>query len=384
MSVVGPLTGPDAAEGQAIEEGAKAATLLINNDGGILGRKLQMDIVDDVGDPGDAVPAVNHEIAVDHPIAFVGPITLTIAALQPIFDRNKIVDGFNGGSVQMDTNKDPLLWRCNASDSELGVAMALLGKQQGYHTGVTFFSKSQATDTLVPVVDKAWQTLGGQMLGGVQITPAQTSYRSEVQTVINYHPDVIFMETEPSTGSAAFANFQELNNLAIPFIGDDLTAGSDWIQAIGPKVAQAHVTSVQGSDALTSTGQLFTQAYQQANGHAPLSASQYAYDCTIDFALAITKAKSTDPTVWSKSLIDVSNPPGTPVGDYAQAVKDINAGMKINYEGASGPMDFNKYHNVTGAFDVVKAAGTSDGNVTTLSTITADQIQQVVNQEGGG
>jgi hypothetical protein len=96
----------------------------------------------------------------------------------------------------------------------------------------------------------------------------------------------------------------------------------------------------------------------------------------------MTKAGSTDPTVWVHDLDAVSNPPGIEVSDYATAVADIKAGKKINYQGASGPMDFNKYHNVTGAWDVDPANGDAAGDTTTVTTITADQIQAVVNAEG--
>jgi hypothetical protein len=33
----------------------------------------------------------------------------------------------------------------------------------------------------------------------------------------------------------------------------------------------------------------------------------------------------------------------------------LKAGTKINYEGASGPMDFNEHNNVTGGFDAVSS-----------------------------
>jgi hypothetical protein len=52
--------------------------------------------------------------------------------------------------------------------------------------------------------------------------------------------------------------------------------------------------------------------------------------------------------------------------------------MKINYQGASGPMDFNQYHNVTGAWDVVRSNGDAAGDIETVRTIAAAQIQQAI------
>ncbi|MDQ2959550.1 MAG: ABC transporter substrate-binding protein [Candidatus Dormibacteraeota bacterium] len=384
MAMVGPLTGSAASQGIPILEGAKAATKYINDNGGILGRTLTLDQVDTVGDPADAVPALNKEIPSGNPVALIGPITLEIKALQPIFDRNHIVDGFNGGSVQYDTNTDNWLWRCNASDSELGVAMALEAYKKGYRNAALFVSNSSSTETLIPVIQKAFKALGGTIAGTVTVSVGQPSYLSEVQQVVNLHPDVIFTQMEPNTGSVAVANFQEINNLSIPFIGTDLTAGSDFVTAINTGVAHAHFISVEGSNALTSSGQTFTNVYQQVNGHPPLAASGYAYDCVVDFALAMTKAGTSDPNVWVNDITAVSNPPGTQVGDYKQAVAMIKAGTKIDYAGASGPMDFDKYHNVTGAWDVVQATGDAAGTFATLETLQGTDIQAVINKESTG
>jgi branched-chain amino acid transport system substrate-binding protein len=380
FAMIGPLTGASASQGAPILEGSKAAVQYINDNGGILGRHVNFDQVDTVGDPADAVPALNKEIPIGKPVALIGPITREIAAVEPIFDRNKIVDGFNGGSIQYDTNKDPLLWRCNASDSQLGVAMALEAIKKGYTTAAMFVSNSASTETLIPIIQKAYEAQGGKILGVVTVTPAQTSYRSEVQRVVALHPQVIFTQQEPPTGAVAMANFKEINNLAIPFIGTDVVSGSDFITAIGPQVAKDHVISVQGSDALTSSGKTFTDVYQKVNGHQPISASSYAYDCVIDFALAMTKAGTSDPKVWVNSIKEVSNPPGQKIGEYKAAVAAIKAGTKIDYQGASGPMDFDQFHNVSGAWDVVQATGNADGSLSTVETLSATDIQAVVDK----
>ena len=374
----GSFTGVHIATGLPILEGDKAAAYVVNQAGGILGHKLIMDTVDDVGDEADAVPALNREISVNHPIFIVGLTSDEIHGVQPIFDRHHLIDGWNGGDTHYDNNADKWLWRCNASDSQLGVAVAAEAYDKGYRNAVIFMSQAASTQTLTPIIANAFKALGGNVAGIVNIVPGQSSYRSEVQKAVSYHPDVILTQMEPSTGSVAMADFKEVDNLAIPFIGTDLTGGADFIKAIGPSIAKAHFESVEGSNALTQAGAAFTAAYQTVNGHAPLGGSAFAYDCVIDFALAITKAKTFNPDVWVNSITDVSNPPGTAVSDYAKGVEMIKAGQKINYEGASGPMDFNQYHNVNGAWDIVQSNGDAAGDTTTLKTITADEIQKIV------
>jgi branched-chain amino acid transport system substrate-binding protein len=378
----GAFTGVHVATGVPILEGDKAAAYVINQDGGLLGRKLITDTVDDVGDEADAVPALNREIAVNHPAFIVGLTSDEIHGVQSIFDANHLPDGWNGGDVHYDTNNDKWLWRCNPSDSQLGVALSTQAYDSGYRKAVIFMSAAASTQTLTPIIARAFAALGGTILKTIFVTPGQPNYTTEVEQAVSYHPDVILTQMEPSTGAVAMAEFKQVDNLSIPFIGTDLTGGADFIKAIGPSVAMAHFQSVEGSNALTSAGATFTDAYQKVNGHAPLGGSAFAYDCVIDFALAITAAKSIDPNVWVDYITKVSNPPGTVVSDYKTAVADLNAGMKINYQGASGPMDFNQFHNVSGAWDIVQATGDAAGDVQTLKTLTAAEIQRVVNRMG--
>lgn len=374
----GSFTGIHVATGLPILEGDKAAAYVINQNGGIDGHQLVMDTVDDVGDEADAVPALNREISVNNPAFIVGFTTDEIHGVQPIFDRHHLIDGWNGGDTHYDKNTDKWLWRCNASDSQLGVALGVEAWDKGYRNAAIFMSTAASTQTLTPIIANAFKAEGGNIVGTVDIVPGQSSYRSEVQKVVGMHPDVILTQMEPQTASVAMADFKEVDNLSIPFIGTDLTGGSDFIQAIGPTVAKDHFLSVEGSNALTDAGATFTAAYQTVNGHAPLGGSAFAYDCVIDFALAITKANSIDDNVWVNDIEAVSNPPGTKVSDYKKGVDMIKAGQKINYEGASGPMDFNQYHNVNGAWDIVQANGDAAGDTTTIRTISADEIQQVV------
>jgi hypothetical protein len=46
----------------------------------------------------------------------------------------------------------------------------------------------------------------------------------------------------------------------------------------------------------------------------------------------------------------VTNPPGTICYAYSTCKKLVDAGTKINYEGASGSLDYNQYNNVFGPY----------------------------------
>lgn len=367
------FTGPESPFGQAFSEGAQVAVKEINDSGGIRGQKVQVVNGDDLSDPIDTVAALQKLINVDHVAGIIGPQTPEMGAAQPIIDRYHVPDMFQGGSTDFDKLTDPWVWRGSSSDSQEGVAMSLYAINQGYKNAAIMFSTEASAQTLKPVLQQTFEKLGGKVVISVDLTVDQPSYRSEVQQVIAAKPDVIFTHEDIPTAATLFSNFREANNFAIPFVGTDSTTGSDWYKAVGYPVANAHLVSLIGGSEPGGGGDVFNSWYAKAFTHQPLANANYAYDSVMVLALAIEKANSTDPQAIVNALPQVCNPPGQKVSDWATAVAAIKAGTKINYEGASGPMDFDQYHNVFGPFDAVRVD--LQGNLQTIKTFTADELK---------
>jgi ABC-type branched-subunit amino acid transport system substrate-binding protein len=372
LGVLRPFTGQFASVGQAARDGARAAEKAVNSSGGILGGKLVIDSADTLGDPADAVPALNHLLSIDKVSGIIGPGGAEIQAVQPILDRRHIPFMFGGGSLTFDTNKDPWFWRVTPSDSQLGVAMALYAHLHGYKHAAMMFSTIESAQTLKAPIESTFKKLGGTIVASEDLAPNQLSYRSEVLKVHQASPDVVFTQMEPGTASVVVSNFNELGGM-IPMVGSDISAGSDFIQAITPAVAQKYVVSLVGSSAPGLGTQSFLHYFQQVyhTREAPAGAT-YAYDATIVLALAIDKAKSTKPTKIRAAIAAVSNPPGKVVRDYKSGLAALKAGKDINFQGSSGPMDFNSFHNVFGPFDVVQSDG--GAGLTTKTTLSANAV----------
>ncbi len=378
FGVLHPFTGNYASVGAASYAGAKAAAACINAAGGVLGKKLVIDTADTVGDPADAVPATNKLLAVDGAVGIIGPGGLEIGAVQPILDSHKIPFMFEGGLTAMDNNTDPYLWRDGPSDGSEGVAMAVYAQSKGYKTAAFVFSTIQTAQDFKKPVQAAWTAIGGKIVANVNLTPGQSSYRSEVLKVVQAKPDVIFTQMEPSTAGAAFKDFQELDNLSIPFIASDTSIGKDWISAVGAQNAVKALVGVEGSSAPGPGGAAFNKCYQEGNGNGqPLASAPYSYDGTNVLALAMDLAGTTNSAQVVQALSKVSNP-GSGIQtytDYASAYAAIKGGATaVNYDGAGTSMDFNKYHNVFGPFQVVKW-DPSTSTFKTIFTVSASKIQ---------
>src|SRR6266446_3146204 len=258
MGVLSCFTGTLASLGQAMLQGSQVAQKAINDAGGILGRQLNL---------ADA----------------------------PIITSAKIPDEFQGGSTLFDHNTNTWLWRDSPSDSQLGVAMALYAHKKGYQNAALLFYSDIAAQTFAKPITATWQKMGHKIVSNITVAPDQTSYRTQVQQVINAHPDVIFTQTDAATAAVLFQNFKELNNLAIPFVGTDVTGVDEYLKAVTYAAANAHLTSVYGTSVTGQAADEFNKVFTAKFGSTTqqLANANYAYDAVISLALAVDKAGST-------------------------------------------------------------------------------------------
>jgi ABC-type branched-subunit amino acid transport system substrate-binding protein len=353
MGVLSCFTGSLSSLGAAMLQGSQVAQKAINDNGGILGQQLVLQHADTQCDEADGAVAARSLLSNSNLVGIIGPETQEIAAVSPIVTAQKITTQFQGGSTLFDTNANAYLWRDSPSDSQLGVAMALYAYNKGYRKADLIFYSDIAAQTFPPPITATFTKLGGTIVKSYTISPAQTSYLTTVQQVIADSPDVIFTQTDAPTAAVLYSNFKKLNNLAIPFVGTDVTGGGDYLKAIGNQVAHDHLISVYGvsvSGAATDEFlKVFAQVVPGAN-QQPLGNANYAYDAVISQALAIDKANSISGPDINAAMTTVTDPPGTQCYTYQTCLALIKAGTKINFDGASGPLDYNQYHNVFGPY----------------------------------
>ena len=373
--VLSCFTGRLASLGQAMIQGAKVAQSEVNTAGGVLSRKVQLVTGDTGCDVADGVTAVN-QMLTKTISGVIGPETQEINGVEPILDSNKIVDEFQGGDTARDHQTDPYFFRDSPSDSQLGVAMALYAHNKGYKRAVMLFYSDPAAQTFLKPVSDTFTKLGGTILKTIIVTPDQTSYLSQVQAALSAHPQVIFTQEDPPTAAVLFREFKQLGGQSIPWVGTDVTSGSDFLKAIGYPTAHAELTSIYGTSisglATSAFTGLFNKLYPSQKTTGPLANANYAYDAVISLALADQYAKTTNGTTVAHDMAKVTNPPGTACYTYSSCLKLLKAGTKINYEGASGSLDYNKYNNTFGPYGAFQS--TTAGVETQISVMTASAL----------
>ena len=353
FGVLSCFTGPLASLGEGIDQGAVIGAAEVNAAGGILGKKLLTPTGDTGCDPVEGKTALLKLISGGGIAGIIGPTTQEINAVEPVMKANHIVDEFQGGDVGRDNQTDPYLFRDSPSDSQLGVAMATYAYSKGYKKADLLFYSDAAAQTIVKPVQTIYKKLGGTVIKTYIIQGDQSSYTNTVSQVIGDKPQVIFSQTDAQTVGVLATEFNQLGS-KIPWIGTDVTTSADYIKAFGLANAHAHLTSVMGTSLVGKANNFFMAGFKKLPANTVkagvLSGANYAYDAVITLALAETYAKTTNGQIVSKDMTMVTNPPGTKCYSYGSCVALLKAHKKINYEGASGSIDFNKFHNTFGPY----------------------------------
>lgn len=369
--------------------GCQAAATAINAAGGVLTKKVACTGVDTHGNPTEGVTGGAKMLTtIPNLLGVLGPSSDEADATAPLINAAKIPMFADTGESSFDHNKLPYFWRIVPPDDERGYAMALYAKRKGYLRAAAVFGNDTGSQIGVPTLLKGYSELGGQMVLNQKITLGQTSYQSEVQQLIAAKPQVIFTETSPQANATYLAELQQMGHL-IPVIGTDVTIQPSWFTAMAgaigkPALSQYFVAESPYAAASGVAWQVFNKdllASTSVPKPAQWSTDSYTmgyYDSVIVMALAATADKSTSPAIWNKSIpaVTTASRGAVVVHSYAAGVAALQAGKKIDYVGAAGAIDFNKWHNSSGGFEI--AAYQANGNLSQVSSITATELAPLI------
>jgi len=376
-----PFTGTKSLLSQWGTHGVPVGVYEVNTNGGVLGHKWKTAYVDDAADSVDALPAFR-KLLLKHPTLVIGPFSPTIEAVINQFKPNNVADFMVGGLTQLDTLNNPYVFRTSSSDSNEAIAMAYYAITHGLKSASLIFDNSANSQGFVPPLEKAFKALGGKIDANITITPGQSSYNAELAQAFAGHPQVIFDSMDSQSAATLFADGQQLGYMNIPWIGDDLQSApnGDYAKAFG-KTASTELTAALPASPSGTAYAHFLSDYQKVWKTKNILPTTFnEYDSIVISSLAMTAAKSTNPKVWIKDVTKVSNPPGVKCSAYASCVVLLKKGKDINYEGAAGNDDFNKYHNVFSGFQML-GFDASLNNVT-RGFVTPQNLESVVAKGG--
>ena len=370
-----PFTGADATFGPEMMAGCEPAALLVNRAGGVLGNRVTCSAVDTRGDPADAVPAAQQLIATaSHLLGVLGPSSDEALATLPLFQRSHIPAFPDSGQAQLDRSTNPYMWRITPADDVKGYAMAVWANEQGFTRGAAIFGNDIGSQGMVPTLTRGFSKLGGRIVIDEKVVLDQSSYRTEIERMLAARPQVIFTEMDPQSSATFLSELQQLHGLTIPMIGTEVTLQAQWYQAVSRAIGKAATARiVSGVQYYTPTAGRAWQIFYNALKPAGIKASDWGsdpytmsyYDSVNLMCLAAIAARSTDPASYNPYVAKVAAlaQGAVTVYSFADGKKALLSGEQIRYAGASGPVEFNQYHNSVGLFEAARFATNGQVNL---------------------
>jgi branched-chain amino acid transport system substrate-binding protein len=392
---VAPFSGPDAALGPTYLASCYGATSAINAAGGVLGHPLTCKSVDTRGDPADAVPAVNQMFASTSGLSLViGCTSDEAASVAPVINAHKMAMFCMTGQSEFDSVHFPYFFRLVPPDLEESYAMVAIAQQLHYTKIALAFGNDIGSQTFIQPAIASLKKAGLTLTTNQTLDLHATTFRTEAEAIVASHPDAIMTEALGAADPTLFQEIKQLNGgKIIPIIGTSAAISPDFFKSAAQAVGAATLAANFHADNLvTETSgpayQAFSAALLAQQGKVPgatgnfntyLSApgGVHLYDGINLAALAMIKAQSTDPSVYSPDIITIGN--GTPGAavcySFAACATALKAGTAIRYEGPGGPTSFDNFHDSTGIFQIDTYS--ADGTVNVTGNLSADQLRAV-------
>lgn len=213
----------------------------------------------------------------------------------------------------------------------------------------------------------AWEQLGGTVGEKVVYDVDLPNYDTEAERIMSGDADVTvildFPETYNKVGPALVRTGKF--DPAKTFVPDGMSSPG-VIKTAGEKATVGLRGTVPGTVEEDPQYVGFDKAYRAAEpkdvGRNPYDAQ--AFDSVVLCYLAAAAAGSSDGTDIAEHIRDVSAPPGKQFGwlELADAIKALQAGEDIDYQGVSGPIDLDENGDPSaGIYDIYRfeAGGTT-------------------------
>lgn len=266
-----------------------------------------------------------------------------------------------------DLDDDGLVNRTSPPDSFQGPTLAntiadALGGASGKTVNIGARNDAYGTG-LSQTFGDAWKDLGGSVGQQVIYDPEQPSYDSEAAQITSGNPDATVIIDFPETFVKVAPALQRTGNWD-PTKGwfTDGLASSSLTEDISPEIVSGMRGTAPGApdkgEASTAFDQLYTSTDPKDVDRQTFDAQQF--DATILCYLAAVAAGSTDGKDMADHLTDVSAPPGVPYTweQLPEAIKALQDGQDIDYQGASGAIDMDDAGDATaGVYDIYTFKG---------------------------
>ncbi len=353
------LTGSMGAVGKNIANSAQLAVRHINEGGGIKGCQAELALRDDQGQPSVGVDAAKFLVEVERVSGLGGAISsgVTIPVLTSVAAPSKIPQISCCSSAPILTamaqegKTGGFFFRTIPTVKSLAYLPAALAAERGWKRIALIYVNTDYGTSLVKDFTKATEVAGGKVVKAVGFNENQASYRAEVTAALSEKPDAMFLVAFPLDGATIAREWISLGGTQNLILNNALRS-PDFVKAVGER----YLTKAFGTDNTTTGGpsvETFKQAFETEYKASASGPGIYnIYDAVMALGLAMNIAPDLSGTSVRDAIRKIHTAGGENVAtgpaEFKKARELIAKGTAIKYTGATGPIEFDAYGDVSG------------------------------------
>lgn len=331
------LTGSEATFGQSCDRGVKMAAEERNAAGGVLGRPIEIVVVDTQSKNQEVNNSMMKLIQQDKVVAVVGEIASsnTIAAA-PAAQRFKVPLVTPGSTNPEVTKKGDYIFRICYTDEYQGAVMARFSyKRLNSKSAALITDQASAYSiNLSKIFKQEFEKLGGKVVAEVSYKKTDSDYNAQINQALQAKPDLLVL-TGYYTNVGNIAQTARKAGFEGPMVGGDGWDSEELYKVGGKALDNTYFTNHYTPDDPNPRIQQFITRYKGKYGGVPDAMAILGYDAAMVVFDAIERAEATD---------------GSKIRDALAATKD--------FPGLSGNVTIDKDRNAQKGIVVV---GVKDG-----------------------
>ena len=292
------LSGQLASYGSSINEGAKLAIDEINDAGGINGKKIRYEVIDNRSENAEAVAAMTKLITEHKAVAVVAPATsgnATAIAEQAAKNKVPIVTGSGTAetvTVALDGKVNEYSFRTCFIDPFQGIVAANFasGDLKAKNVAIYSDSSSDYAKGLAASFEEQIKKNGGNVVIHENYVAKDVDFKATLTNIKGENPDFIFIPGYYEEVGLIVKQARELG-LDMPLMGADGWDSPKLIDLAGKDALNnTYITNHYSSGDPDAKIQDFVKAFEEEYGSAPNAFHALGYDTVYFIADAIERA----------------------------------------------------------------------------------------------
>jgi branched-chain amino acid transport system substrate-binding protein len=292
------LTGGVASYGSSINEGAKLAIAEINEAGGINGKKVRYEVIDNRSENAEAVAAMTKLITEHKAVAVVAPATSgNTTAIVELANKNKVPIVTGSGTAETVTvaangTVNDYAFRTCFIDPFQGIVAANFASGELKAKSVAIYSDSSSdyAKGLAASFKAQIEKNGGKVVIHENYVAKDVDFKATLTRIKGANPDFVFIPGYYEEVGLIVKQARELG-IEVPLMGADGWDAPQLVDLAGKKALNnTYITNHYSSGDPDAKIQDFVKAFEDEYGSAPNAFHALGYDTVYFIADAIKRA----------------------------------------------------------------------------------------------